>query len=28
VWRVGVLLILLPALVIVAGVVMFVRRRD
>jgi len=27
-WRVGVLLILLPALVVVAGVVMFVKRRD
>jgi len=27
-WRVGVLLVLLPALVIVAGVVMFVKRRD
>jgi len=28
VWRVGVLLILLPALVIVAGIVMFMKRRD
>jgi hypothetical protein len=28
VWRVGVLLILLPCLVIVAGIVMFVKRRD
>jgi hypothetical protein len=27
-WRVGVLLILLPALVIVAGIMMFVKRRD
>ena len=27
-WRVGVLLILLPCLVIVAGIAMFVRRRD
>lgn len=27
-WRVGVLLVLLPALVVVAGVMMFMRRRD